>query len=136
MGLDSADSMDSSVSGVFCASAERPARPRPLLGTRETFSFALINHKGRVHSKDYVFLNPIGAFDVAHTSSEFLRYPKSGGIYGCKKWVLDTAKLKDLPDILRPVQVRPHYFASERVVALVKEHGLTNFQLDPVEHVE
>jgi hypothetical protein len=104
------------------------------LGEHESFPFTLVNHKGRVHSKDYVFLNPIGSFDVADPSSDFLRFP-SGGIYGCRKWVLKASKLKGLPDILRPRESPVYYLASERVVALVKEHRLTNFQLEALAHV-
>ncbi len=104
------------------------------LGEHEAFPFSLVNHKGRIHSKDYVFFNPIGAFDVADPSSEFLRYP-SGGIYGCKKWVLTSSRLRGIPDIVRPRESPVYYLVSERLVALVQEHRLTNFQLEPVAHV-
>ena len=33
------------------------------VGDIEVIPFKLINHKGRVHSDDYVFLNPIGTID-------------------------------------------------------------------------
>lgn len=102
------------------------------LRDHEAFPFTLVNHKGRVHSKDYVFLNPLGAFDVAHGRAELLRYP-SGGVYGCRRWVFASSKLRDLPDLFRAREHPRDCFASERLVALVREHGLTNFEFDDVE---
>lgn len=101
------------------------------LGEHETFPFSLVNHKGRVHSTDYVFLNPIGSHDVAHPSSAFVRYP-SGGIYECGKWILVASKLQGLPDIIRPAELPSHYLVSQRFMDLVKEHKLTNFEVEPV----
>src|SRR5262245_662738 len=44
-------------------------------GSIEVVPFTLINHKGRTHSKDYVFLNPIGAYDCLDLGkSECERY--------------------------------------------------------------
>lgn len=101
------------------------------LGEHERLPFSLVNHKGRTHSKDYVFLNPLGAVDIAAPSSDFMRYP-SGGIYGCKAWVLVAAKLKGLPDLVRPKEVPTHYMVSERLLELVAKHELTNFEVTPV----
>jgi hypothetical protein len=105
-----------------------------VLGEHESFSFSLINHKGRVHSKDYVFFNPIGAHDVADPRSGFVRF-RSGGIYACGKWVLVESKLQGLPDVIRPLEVPKVYLVSERFIALVEKHGLTNFEFESLQHV-
>lgn len=105
------------------------------LGPCDVCPFTLVNHKGRVHSTDYAFVNPLGGHDIAHPSSDFQRYTRSQQIYGCKRWVLDTNKLVDKPDLLRAEQVRKHYFVSERLVEVIRAEGLTNFELFDVDHV-
>jgi hypothetical protein len=101
------------------------------LGEHAAFPFSLHNHKGRVHSKDYVFFNPIGTHDVAHPSSAFVRF-SDGDIYDCGKWILVASKLQGLPDIIRPAELPSHYLVSQRFMDLVKEHKLTNFEVEPV----
>lgn len=105
------------------------------LGPCEVCRFTLVNHKGRVHSTDYAFVNPLGGHDIAHPSSDFMRYTRSQQIYGCKRWVLDANKLVGKPDLLRAEQVRKHYFVSERLVEVIRSEGLTNFELSNVDHV-
>lgn len=101
------------------------------LGDYEEFPFSLINHKGRVHSRDYVFFNPLGTYDVAAPESDFVRYP-DGGIYACKRWVMVASKLSEVPDILRPAEVPKHYLVSQRLVDLVDRFRLSNFEFQPV----
>lgn len=105
------------------------------LGPCDVHPFTLINHKGRVHSTDYAFVNPLGSYDIAHPASNFVRYAKSQEIYGCKRWVLDTNKLEDKPDLLRAQQVPKHYFVSERLEQVIRGEGLTNFELTELEHL-
>jgi hypothetical protein len=104
------------------------------LGPCDVCPFTLVNHKGRVHSKDYAFVSPLGGHDIAHPASDFERYTRSQQIYGCKRWVLDTNKLVGRPDLLRAEQLREHYFVSERLVGVVRAEGLTNFELFDVAH--
>jgi hypothetical protein len=104
------------------------------LGDHEAFPFSLVHHKGRVHSRDYVFLNPVGSHDVADPSSAFVRY-KSGGIYDCGKWILVKDKLQGLPDLIRPKELTTVYLVSERFIELVEKHGMTNFEFTHLQHV-
>jgi len=104
------------------------------LGEHEVLPFTLVNHKGRAHSKEYVFLNPVGTHDVASPLSKFMRFD-DGEIYGCEHWVLSAKKLADVPDILRPAEVANEYLVSDRLVALVEQHALTNFELESVDVV-
>lgn len=105
------------------------------LGPCDVCPFTLINHKGRVHSRDYAFVSPLGGHEIAHPSSDFERYTRSQMIYGCKRWVLDTNKLVGKPDLLRAAELPEHYFASERLVGVVRAEGLTNFELFDVDHI-
>lgn len=104
------------------------------LGKHEALPFTLVNHKGRAHSKEYVFLNPVGTHDVASPHSEFMRFD-DGEIYGCEHWVLSAKKLVAVPDILRPTEVANEYLVSDRLLALVEQHALTNFKLEPADVV-
>lgn len=104
------------------------------LGEHEVLPFTLVNHKGRAHSKDYVFLNPVGTHDVASPLSKFMRFA-DGEIYGCEHWVLSAKKVVDAPDLLRPAEVANEYLVSDRLVALVERHALTNFKLEPADLV-
>lgn len=105
------------------------------LGAIETRAFSLVSHEGRVHSKDYAFVNPLGGHDIAHPDSVFQRYERSQDVYGCTGWVLDGFKLEGKPDLLRAQEVRKHYFVSERLVDVVRRRGLTNFEFLEVDHV-
>jgi hypothetical protein len=105
------------------------------LGPHEVLPFSLVNHKGRVHSKDYRFYNPLGTHDVASPRSQFLRYKKSGAVYDCEEWVLQASKLVGIPDLVRPKEVANTYFVSERLIALVSEQGFTNFEVEEVDIV-
>jgi len=102
----------------------------------EEHAFSLINHKGRVHSIEYAFVNPLGTHDIAHPTSDFMRYKKSQEIYGCKRWILDTNKLLGKPDLVRAREVPGHYFVSERLVEIIHSAGLTNFELTDLVHHE
>ncbi len=105
------------------------------LGPCDVCPFTLVNHKGRVHSRDYAFVSPLGGHEIAHPSSDFERYTRSQKIYGCKRWVLDTSKLAGKPDLLRAAELPEHYFVSERLIGVVRGEGLTNFELVDVDHV-
>jgi len=108
------------------------------LGPIEQFRFTLLNHKGRVVKTQYVFLNPLGAHDIAHPRSELLCFETSGNAYACERWVLDCRKLEAIPnrpDIIRPACLPRTYFVSPRFVEFVRERGYTNFHFEDVEIV-
>ena len=106
------------------------------LGPFELHPFELINHKGRIHSLDYLILHPLTLLPLGHPDSEIDRFETSGNPYYCERWVLDARALHDAPDLVRSKQLPEYYFASERFVAAVQELGLTNFVFTELEHRE
>lgn len=104
------------------------------LGAHDVCGFTVMNHKGRVHGREHRFVSPLGGLDVAHPSTDFKRYKKSQKVYGCKRWVLDTKKLPGVPDLFRAEQVPEHYFVSQRLVDVVEQAELTNFEFIEVGH--
>ncbi len=86
------------------------------IGEYQAFPFTLLNHKDQVHSKEYVFLNPLGAKECLDLE-----------LSGADKIVLDKAKLDQAPDLFRPLEMKYEYIYSERLVKAIEEKGLTNF---------
>jgi hypothetical protein len=104
------------------------------LGRCESHPFLLINHKGRIHSREYTFVNPLEQRSIAHETARFERFEATGRIFDCEEWVLDSSKLEGAPDLLRSAELPYEYFASERFVAAVARLDLSNFTFIEVEH--
>lgn len=104
------------------------------LGRCDTHPFLLINHKRRVHSRDYVFVNPLERRAIAHAATQFERFESTGRIFDCRRWILDPSKLEGAPDLLRSAELPYEYFASERFVEAVTRLGLSNFDFAEVTH--
>jgi hypothetical protein len=103
-------------------------------GRFDVHPFLLINHKRRVHSRDYVFVNSLEHRVIAHEQTRFQKFEPTGRIFDCEEWVLDSHKLEGAPDLLRSVELPCEYFASERFVDAVARLGLSNFAFVEVEH--
>ncbi|MCP4355457.1 MAG: hypothetical protein GY793_07455, partial [Proteobacteria bacterium] len=97
------------------------------IGKYQAFPFTLIDHKDNVHSKEYLFLNPLGTRECLHHELSGVELKKNGDIRKLKKLVLDKSKLKQIPDLFRPFEDDNRYIYSERFVNGIKEKGLTNF---------
>jgi hypothetical protein len=97
------------------------------VGEIEEIPFALLNHKGRVHSRDYVFLNPIGTLDCLDLKKSEIEYHDDGEIRSVTKLVLDPAKLVGVRELFRPAQDPDRYIFSEKLVTALQEHQRTNF---------
>lgn len=104
------------------------------LGDHEVHTLMLINHKRRVHSRDYVLLNPLEHHELAHPNTHFERYPSTGRIHACERWILETTKLVAAPDMTRSAELPWGCFVSERFVNAVETLGLSNFVFEDVEH--
>lgn len=101
-------------------------------GRFEVHPFLLINHKGRIHSRDYLFVNPLEQRAIAHPSAQFDIFESTGRICDCERWVLESSALAGAPDLLRSAEFPYEYFVSERFRAAAR--GLTNFAFVEVEH--
>ncbi len=105
------------------------------VGEMQVFPFTLLNHKNRVHSKDYVFLNPLYKIECINLELSKIRKRKDGKLSKILKIVLDKEKLEDLPDLFRPAEYKAeyHYIYSERLVEAINKKGFTNFEFRELE---
>lgn len=101
----------------------------------EYLPFTLINHKGKPHSSDYFFINPLGTIDCVDLASSQIDYFKGDPnmILGINRLVLDPEKLADVPPLFRLPQAEDRYFIDARMKELFDAASLTNLHLDQVE---
>ncbi|NVI97399.1 hypothetical protein HUW63_22570 [Myxococcus sp. AM001] len=91
----------------------------------EYLPFTLYNHKGRIHSRDYGFINPIGAFDCLDFQESQIEY-LGQDIVRIEERVLDPRKLKHAPDLFRIDRDTQRYVVSERLVDALEASDPTN----------
>jgi hypothetical protein len=96
----------------------------------EFWPFTLINHKGRVHSKDYRFV-VTPQFDALHDELSNIKRSANGVAIRIRKIVLDNKKLENAPDMFRVNDIRRMAFSEPLVKILQKI--FTNFVFDKVE---
>lgn len=101
------------------------------LGEHELLPARLINEKNRVHSDDYVVLNPLGEHDCLNpqlSDMDGSTFDPTVQIMG--KWCLHADKIPPL-DLFRVKCVEGYVF-SERLVAFIQAEGYKNFRFNPV----
>ena len=86
----------------------------------EWLHLSIINHKGRVASNEYYFLNPIGSHDVLDYDASTIRRRDDGSIRKITKAVLDGSKLDNVPHIFRVKDLKSKYVISEALVTKLK----------------
>ncbi|WP_163991469.1 imm11 family protein [Pyxidicoccus caerfyrddinensis] len=94
----------------------------------EYLPFTLIDHRGRVHSKDYFVVNPLGHRDCVDAAASDIQYLR-GKVVGIRKLVLDPEKLRDAPALFRLEQKRQTYVVSQALADALRQHGFTNIPL-------
>jgi hypothetical protein len=101
------------------------------VGNVEKFAFVLLDHKGRVYSRDYCFLNPLEHRQcMDEQRSDVLRTSK-GTIMRVRKLVLTKSRLPPI-DLFRLAEQPSIYLLSERLVQALRDNGCTNFVLNEV----
>jgi hypothetical protein len=96
------------------------------------YPFTLINHKGRVHSRDYVFVNPLGAGDYLNIQKSDVSYDKKGNIKVIRKEILDEKKLKAAPNLFRMKPIPRYHYILEPLKVALEKAGTTNLHLNEV----
>lgn len=97
------------------------------VGEIEVLPFTLYDHKQRVYSRDYVFLNPLGEVDCINYELSKIEYSKKGKIQWIEKLVLDKKKAKGYCDLFRPKGKSNMYIFSEKLVDKLKYMHSSNF---------
>lgn len=103
------------------------------IGDVEFWPFTLINHKGRVHSKDYCFVNPIGALDCLNYEQSEIFKDSNDVTIGVDRIVLDNEKLENAPDMFRIKDTYSFGFSEPLKEKLERE--FTNFVFESAEQV-
>lgn len=102
----------------------------------ECLPFTLINHKGRVASRDYFIVNLLGSFDCLDLSRSVMKWDSdTGKLIDIKKLVLDPKKLEQAPPIFRVKEDPIRVLLSGTLVQALKElqPPITNLFLVKVE---
>lgn len=98
----------------------------------ECLPFVLFNHKGRVASRDYFIINPLGSFDCLDVErSDIVR--SENGIVAVDRHVLDSRKMEEAPDIFRVPESPEVIIVSHRLADEMKKVNPTNVYLIEVE---
>jgi hypothetical protein len=97
------------------------------VGRTERLAFALIDHRGEVHSRDYVFLNPLECINCVNLEHSVVRRSRKGAIRVISKLVLAESRRAALIDLFRVGEEPAIYVFSERVVSALVQAGCTNF---------
>jgi len=101
----------------------------------ELLQFTLVNHKKRVHSKDYWIINPIGTFDCVNRSASEIEF-LDDEIVGVDKYVFDPKRLEKAPHLFRVPEEPRGYFISQSLAKAFQDKQFTNIFLIEVEQAE
>lgn len=102
------------------------------VGEVEQLEFVLLNHKKRPHSKDYVFLNPIGTQDCLDLTKSKCVTSRNGKIIRVTEFVLASSKLAKLPQLFRPKESPGSYLLGEKLVKALRATSFTNLSFTEV----
>ncbi|MEZ6138541.1 MAG: hypothetical protein R3C53_26965 [Pirellulaceae bacterium] len=94
----------------------------------EYLQFTLFNHKKRVHSSDYWFVNPIGGFDCLDEKASGVELDEDGEAEAIEEFVLAGEKLKDAPHLFRISLDPGEYVISRELGEAFAKSNVTNVQ--------
>lgn len=92
----------------------------------EVFPFDLVNHKKRVHSRDYVIFNPLTFVAALDLNASDLVLRKNGEVGAVKTYVLSAAKLGDAPHLFRLAEKPTSYIFSRELGRAFNAAGVSN----------
>lgn len=94
----------------------------------EYLPFTLYDHRGRVHSRDYFLVNPLGSFDCLDFQASDIAWDKErpGEILDINQHVLERQKMKDAPQLFRVARDPHTYVIGLELAREMQKRGLTN----------
>lgn len=98
----------------------------------EYLPFNLYDHRKRLYSRDYLFINPIGTQDCLDPVASEVKLGPEGGVIHVARHVLDPKKSPHLPPLFRPKEEPSVYIVSEPLAHALKDKGFTNVYLEPL----
>ena len=97
----------------------------------EALPFVLVDHKGRVASRDHFIVNVLGTRDCLNLDRSDIKWSTEvpGAVVRVKKLVLDPKKLEGAPDIFRVREDPPAIVVSDRLAARLRALTPSNLHL-------
>lgn len=82
----------------------------------EYLPVAIKNHKKRIASADYFFINPLGTVDCLNLKKSKIEWHKKKDVVSIEKAVIDPKKLKDAPALFRVKEWPSKYVVDDRLI--------------------
>ena len=98
----------------------------------EVLPFVLFDHKGRVHSNDCYFLNPLERIPCLNEAESTVRRSAKGQLMEVKKLVIAQTAMPIASDFFRLGELPSTYLLSETLVEALSRQGCTNLSLKQV----
>ena len=89
----------------------------------------LYDHRKRLYSRDYFFINPIGTRDCLDTVASGVELGPEGGVVRVGEYVLDPKKADALPVLFRIQEAPSTYVVSQVLADALREKGFSNIVL-------
>jgi hypothetical protein len=101
----------------------------------EYLPVSIVNHKKRVQSKDYWFVNPIGVVDCVDRAASDIDYRSDDPqqVVGVTKLAFSSAKLVGAPHLFRVPEQPEEFFISATLGKAFLSHEFSNVLLQNVE---
>lgn len=98
----------------------------------EYLPFDLYDHRKRLYSRDYFFINPIGTHDCLDPIASGVKVGSQEGVIHVARYVLDPKRSTHLPPLFRPKEEPSVYIVAEPLAQALREKGFTNVYLEPL----
>lgn len=95
----------------------------------EYLPFDLYDHRGRLYSREYFIINPIGTYDCLDEARSGIEYGPQGSVIAVKHPQLHPDKVAGAPALFRPREKPTVYIIDDVLAAAIRERGFTNVLL-------
>ncbi|HYO57920.1 imm11 family protein [Archangium sp.] len=95
----------------------------------EYLPFDLYDHRGRLYSRDYFIINPIGTYDCLDEAHSGIEYGPEGSVVAINSPLLHPEKMAGAPALFRARLKPTVYIVDEALAAAFREKGFTNVRL-------
>lgn len=102
------------------------------LGDVEFLPLSILDHKGRIASRDYFVVNPIGGFDCLDRQASEIEW-HGDQVVEVTRYVFAKAKVATAPDLFRIRETPRVQVMSAALAERCLAAGATNLSLSPVE---
>jgi hypothetical protein len=95
----------------------------------EYLPFDLYDHRGRLYSRDYFIINPIGSYDCLDEATSGIEYGPEGSVVAINHPQLHPVKVTGAPALFRVRHKPTVYIVDETLAAAIREKGFTNVRM-------